>query len=147
VLLIVPCTSTLLYAIIIEIQGHVLHSKMPTGTYINIGGIIIGFVCIFVALWKVLFLNERVFLRSQYLSEPNNILMEELEREIAMELELASSSNLEHTEHERDGDEDTNRERDDGHDSDNDHDNEHDNDRDKETEMETKEHLAGNEMI
>ena len=80
VLLIIPSVGSITYTVIVNIQQHFTR-KLPTATIINIAGIIIGFLFMFVSIWRILLLNERVFLRNQYRSQ----MMEELEMEIEME--------------------------------------------------------------
>ena len=80
VLLIIPSVGSITYTIIVNIQQHFTR-KLPTATIINIAGIIIGFLLMFASVWRILLLNERVFLRNQYRSH----IMEELELEIEME--------------------------------------------------------------
>ena len=80
VLLIIPSVGSIAYTVIVNIQQHFTR-KLPTATIINIVGIIIGFLFMFASVWRILLLNERVFLRNQYRSH----IMEELEMEIEME--------------------------------------------------------------
>eukprot|EP01084_Bolivina_argentea_P003801 7167_1 len=80
VLLIIPSVGSIAYTVIVKVQQH-FKRKLPTATVINIAGIIIGFLFMFASIWRIILLNERVFLRNQYKSQ----LMEELEMEIEME--------------------------------------------------------------
>ena len=98
VLLIIPSVGSITYTAIVLYIKH-FTKKLPTATIINIAGIIIGFVFMFVSIWRILLLNERVFLRNQYRSQ----LMEELEIEIEMERAalIQQESNNDHDEQRR----------------------------------------------
>ena len=80
ILLIIPSVGSIAYTLIVHVQQH-LNRKLPTATILNIFGIIVGFLFMFLSIWRVLMLNERVFLRNQYRSQ----IMDELEIEIELE--------------------------------------------------------------
>ena len=89
VLLIIPSVGSIAYTVIVHVQQHYTQ-KLITATVINIAGIFIGFLFMFISIWRIIMLNERVFLRNQYRSH----LMEELEMEIEMERAAMSEQDI-----------------------------------------------------
>ena len=89
VLLIIPSVGSIAYTVIVHVQQQYTQ-KLITATIINIAGICIGFLFMFISIWRIILLNERVFLRNQYRSH----LMEELEMEIEMERAAMSEQDI-----------------------------------------------------